>query len=217
MKEADVALIHTPASERLYDSPLLINKPKQARSNQRVAALLDAAAAVVQRQGYENLTTADVAQQAGASIGTVYRYFKDRVAVLEALATRNFERTDLQLRKALDGNHADAKSAIASLFDMYLELFRKETGYRSIRLGDVLDIRPHDKAPWSRHAAHTVVNVLHEKFGCENDDAAITRLEQGFVLVDAMLARAFWDTDKGDQAFIDAARQVAEYVANDFR
>jgi hypothetical protein len=62
-----------------------------------------------------------------------------------------------------------------------------------------------------------VVNVLHEKFGCENDDAAITRLEQGFVLVDAMLARAFWDTDKGDQAFIDAARQVAEYVANDFR
>lgn len=212
-----MARTHTPASERLYDSPLLINKPKQARSNQRVGALLDAAARVVHRQGYENLTTADVAAEAGASIGTVYRYFKDRVAVLEALALRNFERTDAHLRLAIDSNHATAREAIVGLFDMYLDLFRTEPGYRSLRLGDVLDIRPHGHAPWSNQAARTVGTMLSEKYGCANDDATVSKLEQGFVLVDALLARSFWTDDKGDAEFIDSARRVAEYVANDFR
>lgn len=212
-----MAIAHTPASERLYDSPLLINKPKQARSNQRVAALLDAAARVVHRQGYENLTTADVAKEAGASIGTVYRYFKDRVAVLESLAVRNFERTDAHLRIAIESNHATARDAIVGLFDMYLELFRTEKGYRSLRLGDVLDIRPHANSPWSRQASRTVLSMLHDKYGCSQDDATETKLEQGFVLVDALLARAFWADEKGDPAFITSARAVAEYVANDFR
>ena len=212
-----MARVHTPASERLYESPLLINKPKQARSNERVAALLDAAARVVQRQGYENLTTADVAQEAGASIGTVYRYFKDRVALLEALAVRNFERTDAHLRIAIESNHANAGDAIVALFDMYVDLFRTETGYRSLRLGDVLDIRPRKHAPWSSIAARTVTSMLAERYGIANNDKSVAKLEQGLVLVDALLARAFWESDKGDQEFIDTAKAVAEYIAADFR
>src|ERR1700709_2244902 len=67
-------------------------EPVQARSTARLTALLDAAAAAVQELGYERLTTAMVAERAGASIGTVYRYFPDRIAVLQALASRNLER-----------------------------------------------------------------------------------------------------------------------------
>jgi AcrR family transcriptional regulator len=70
----------------------LRNEPVQARSTARLTALLDAAAAAVQELGYERLTTAMVAERAGASIGTVYRYFPDRIAVLQALASRNLER-----------------------------------------------------------------------------------------------------------------------------
>ena len=68
------------------------NEPVQARSTARLAALLDAAAHVVDEIGYERLTTAMVAERAGASIGTVYRYFPDRIAVLQSLAARNAER-----------------------------------------------------------------------------------------------------------------------------
>ena len=49
---------------------LIRNEPMQARSTARLAALLDAAAAVVADIGYERLTTAMVAEGAGASIGT---------------------------------------------------------------------------------------------------------------------------------------------------
>ena len=59
------------------------NEPVQARSTARLTALLDAAAAVIDEIGYERLTTAMVAERAGASIGTVYRYFPDRIAVLQ--------------------------------------------------------------------------------------------------------------------------------------
>ena len=75
------------------------HEPVQARAAHRIEALLDAAAAVVVEHGIEHLTTALVAERAGASIGTVYRYFPDRVAVLVALAERNLER----LRLAIGG------------------------------------------------------------------------------------------------------------------
>ena len=58
----------------------LRNEPVQARSTARLGALMDAAAAVVDEIGFERLTTAMVAERAQASIGTVYRYFPDRIA-----------------------------------------------------------------------------------------------------------------------------------------
>ncbi len=70
----------------------LRNEPVQARSAARLTALLDATAAIIDEIGFERLTTAMVAERAGASIGTVYRYFPDRIAVLQALAARNLER-----------------------------------------------------------------------------------------------------------------------------
>ena len=81
----------------IADSPLdglppLRNEPVQARSAARLTALLDAAAAIVDEIGFERFTTAMVAERAGASIGTVYRYFPDRIAVLQSLAARNLER-----------------------------------------------------------------------------------------------------------------------------
>lgn len=212
-----LALSHTPASARLFESDLLQNKPKQARSNQRVAALLDATARVIHRSGYENMTTADVAEEAGASIGTVYRYFKDRVQLLEALAIRNFERTDARLNRAIEANPATVSDAIVSLFDMYVDLFRSEPGYRSLRLGDVLDIRPHRHLPWSHQAARTVSSLLNDKYATGDDERSVLTLERGFVLVDALLARAFFQSDKGDPEYIDAARTVAQDVARDFR
>ena len=48
----------------------LRNEPVQARSAARLETLLDAAAAVVDEIGGERLTTANVAEHAGVSIGT---------------------------------------------------------------------------------------------------------------------------------------------------
>ena len=198
---------HIPASEELFKSGLLINTPVQARSNARVTALLDAAAKVVHDKGYEELTTANVAEAAGASIGTVYRYFEDRVKLLEALAIRNLERADRRFRDALEKIAGSAPSdAIDVMFEMYLEMFRTEPGFRSLRLGDVLDIRPRTRESRLTTAARTMTEQLSARFGFEDNAATVLEVEKSLVAVDAFLARAFFKDDRGDGVFIDAAR-----------
>ena len=198
---------HIPASEELFKSGLLINTPVQARSNARVTALLDAAAKVVHEKGYEELTTANVADAAGASIGTVYRYFEDRVKVLEALAIRNRERADRRFQDALEQINGSApKDAITVMFEMYLDMFRTEPGFRSLRLGDVLDIRPRNRDSRLTTAARSMTEQLSGRFGFENDAATVLEIEKSLVAVDAYLARAFFNDEHGETAFVDAAR-----------
>jgi AcrR family transcriptional regulator len=206
-RKSKLPIQHIPASEELFKSGLLINTPVQARSNARVTALLDAAAKVVHDKGYEDLTTANVAEAAGASIGTVYRYFEDRVKVLEALAIRNLERADRRFLDALEQVKGSAPNdAINVMFETYLDMFRTEPGFRSLRLGDVLDIRPRTREPRLTTAARTMTEVLSVRFGFSNNAATVLELEKALVAVDAYLARAFFKNDRGDAVFIDAAR-----------
>jgi len=66
---------------------LLRNKPVQARSQARLEQLETAAreALADPEIGRDRITTADVARISGCSIGTVYRYFPDRVAILDRI------------------------------------------------------------------------------------------------------------------------------------
>jgi AcrR family transcriptional regulator len=168
---------------------------------------LDAAAKVVHDKGYEELTTANVAEAAGASIGTVYRYFEDRVKLLEALAIRNLERADRRFQDALEQVTGTAPTAaIDVMFEMYLEMFRTELGFRSLRLGDVLDIRPRTRESRLTTAARTMTEQLSVRFGFSNNAATVLEVEKSLVTVDALLARAFFNDDRGDAVFVDAAR-----------
>ncbi|MCJ7435362.1 MAG: TetR/AcrR family transcriptional regulator [Anaerolineales bacterium] len=62
--------------------------PKQPRGQQRVDLILNTAAVLFAEIGYENATTNAVAERAGISIGSLYRYFPDKDAILQALAER---------------------------------------------------------------------------------------------------------------------------------
>ena len=52
--------------------------------------ILDAAAAVIIRLGYDKTTMSDIAQEAGASRRTVYQYFDGKEALFEALLYREY-------------------------------------------------------------------------------------------------------------------------------
>ena len=62
--------------------------PRQARSLQKVDWILEAAAQLLEKQGSAAFNTNAVAERAGVSIGTLYRYFPDKQAILAALAER---------------------------------------------------------------------------------------------------------------------------------
>jgi hypothetical protein len=64
----------------------LRNEPVQKRSQARLEQLLAAARVAYAKYGRDRFTTQQVAEEAGASIGTVYRYFPDRVLLMDAIA-----------------------------------------------------------------------------------------------------------------------------------
>jgi AcrR family transcriptional regulator len=65
------------------------------------AALLAAAAAEIERIGYENLSLRELAASLDVSRGAPYRHFVDRRALLAALAAEGFERLTAIYRKAI--------------------------------------------------------------------------------------------------------------------
>ncbi len=186
------------------------NEPVQARSAARLTALLDAAAQVIEEIGYERLTTAMVAERAGASIGTVYRYFPDRIAVLQSLAARNAERTtDAALAELSDPVHADWAAALSAAFGLLVDAFRSEPGFASLRYGDVLDLRPAIGAPALRDFADRMFEVLTKRFALDRGDAARNALDASVVMADSVAARAFHTDPRGDEKTLAHAATAA--------
>ena len=209
----------TGTLEYLADSLVpLRNAPVQARSTARLTALLDAAAAVVDEIGFERLTTAMVADRAGASIGTVYRYFPDRIALLQALASRNLERVLTRAAdEIVDPRHADWVEAMAASFDVFAEAFRSEPGFRGLRVGDVIDLRPAaNERPFNSIVANRLLDGLISRFGVPDSDEIRLRFEAAIEVTDALVARAFARDARGDEAFLAVARETSNSMLSEY-
>lgn len=62
--------------------------PSQERGRRRVASILDAAEEVFAEAGFDAATNTEIAGRAGASIGSLYQFFPNKEAILEAVAAR---------------------------------------------------------------------------------------------------------------------------------
>src|SRR5271155_4190490 len=69
-------------------------EPKRRRGMLRVAALMEAATAVIGERGFESATMAEIAARAGAQIGSLYRFFPNKEVLADALMHRFGELMD---------------------------------------------------------------------------------------------------------------------------
>lgn len=91
-------------------------QPRQARSRTTTAALLEAAAHILGERGWPATTTNAVAERAGVSIGSLYQYFPNKLALVEAVRQRHFEEVLAVLAAAADPR-APRRQRIAALVD----------------------------------------------------------------------------------------------------
>jgi AcrR family transcriptional regulator len=68
--------------------------PRQARSRQTVDVILEAAACILAERGLDGFTTNHIADRAGVNISSLYQYFPNKLAILEALQTRHMKAPD---------------------------------------------------------------------------------------------------------------------------
>ena len=203
------------AGQNTAGAPLVRTEPIQERSAARIDALLDAAAAVVDEIGFDRLTTAMVAERAGASIGTVYRYFPDRIVLLQALRDRALLR---YRRSVVAAIHAQGPehwwNAVECAIDAFVEMFRREPGFRIIRFTDAERSGvPEDEIVRDASFASQFAEILSEEYGLPAGGDLAFRLEVVVEMMDALINRAFLDDPAGDESFISEARTVArEYL-----
>jgi len=193
---------------------LVRTEPIQERSAARVDALLDAAAGVVDEIGFDRLTTAMVAERADASIGTVYRYFPDRIALLQGLR----ERALLRFRRAVVARIEEADPAgwldvVSCAIDAFVQMYRTEPGFRIVRFadsergnsdGDAVEPQP------SEPFATSMAEVLSAEFGLPAGPELEFRLSIAVEIGDALVSGAFVSSPDGDERAIAEARAVIE-------
>ena len=89
--------------------------PKQARSADTVAAIIEAAARILEERGHAGFSTNGVAERAGVSIGSLYQYFPSKDALIGALINR--ETTFLLQDAAAALEQSSCKAGLAVLID----------------------------------------------------------------------------------------------------
>ncbi|WP_054313853.1 TetR/AcrR family transcriptional regulator [Mesorhizobium sp. 1M-11] len=118
-------------------------EPRQNRALKTRAALLEAVETLVAAEGHEAVTTTRIAMETGTAVGTIYRYFVDREALLLAAYEATVKRIVAQCASKLEALPADlaATDAAHILLSHYLEAAESIPAHTGL-LAAMRSIRP---------------------------------------------------------------------------
>lgn len=105
-------------------------QPRQARSSDLVAAILQAAVQVLAKEGAGRFTTARVAEKAGVSVGSVYQYFPNKAAILFRLQSDEWRQTTDLLRDILADVARPPLDRLRTLVHAFVRSECEEAGMR---------------------------------------------------------------------------------------
>jgi AcrR family transcriptional regulator len=116
---------------------------RQERSRRSYLALIDAAAELFSTHGYDAVGTPEIAQRAGVSVGTFYRYFDDKHEVYLEICRRNMISA---YRETIEGlgpdrfvgraRHETISETIAVLFEHVLDRPQLSRSFTEMSLRD---------------------------------------------------------------------------------
>jgi AcrR family transcriptional regulator len=189
--------------------------PVQGRSVARVQRMLDACADIVDEVGYEGLTTTLLAERAEVAIGSVYQFFPDKRAIVQALTLRNMEAYLLRLAARFEtGTFDHWWDGVDAGIDEYIDMHRTVPGFRTLHFGDVVDVHLLDEDRDNNAViAEQLVRLLMEQFQVEDSPRLRFTLEIAVEASDALIKLAFRRNPEGDEAVIvEAKALIREYL-----
>ncbi|MEV1287767.1 TetR/AcrR family transcriptional regulator [Micromonospora sp. NPDC049679] len=189
--------------------------PVQGRSVARVQRMLDACADLVDEVGYEGLTTTLLAERAEVAIGSVYQFFPDKRAIVQAVTLRNMEAYLQRLSRRFEReDFAHWWDAVDAGIDEYIAMHRTVPGFRTLHFGDVVDLHLLDETRDNNSViAEQLTRVIVERF--TQLDVARLRfsLEIAVEAADSLIKLAFRRVADGDERVLREARAlVREYL-----
>ncbi len=135
-------------------------QPKQARSTELVAAILQAATQVLAKEGAHRFTTARVAEKAGVSVGSVYQYFPNKAAILFRLQSDEWQQTTEMLRSILEDVQKPPLERLGALVLAFIRSECEEAGMR-VALNDAAPLyRDAPEAQAARAAGERIFDTF---------------------------------------------------------
>ncbi len=205
----------TPNGTAIASAGPLRRVPVQGRSVARVARMLDACAELVDEIGYEALTTTLLAERAGVAIGSIYQFFPDKRAVVQALTMRNLEAYLTRLAERFrDASIDNPWDGIDAGIDEYIEMHRTVPGFRSLHFGDVVDVHLlDDERDNNAVIASALSGLLVERWEIVSGPELDFALRIAVEIADSLIKLAFRRDPVGDPLVIDEAKtQIRGYL-----
>jgi AcrR family transcriptional regulator len=188
--------------------------PVQGRSVARVNRMLDACAQLVDEVGYDGLTTTLLAERAGVAIGSVYQFFPDKRAIVQALTLRNLEAYLHRLATRMQQDDSEHWwGAVDAAIDEYIAMHRTMPGFRTLHFGDVVDVHLlDDERDNNSVIAHRMTGLLRERYNLTGERVEFA-LGIAVEAADALIKMAFRRDPEGDGAVLTEAKNlIKEYL-----
>ncbi|SCB10125.1 transcriptional regulator, TetR family [Rhizobium miluonense] len=146
--------------------------PKRQRGHDRVVILLEAAAKVFARKGYDAATMTEIAAEAHSSIGSLYQFFPTKPLLAEALHIDRLDRLKARLRDVAERSAglsaADCGEAIFDALAAFIEEYPELPVLAGRR-----DIPKERKARSRTELKELIANVLRQARPPISDDIAL--------------------------------------------
>jgi AcrR family transcriptional regulator len=177
--------------------------------------VLDAADHLLATEGPGAFTTTRIAQAAGVPVGSVYRYFPDKQAIVEALAVSywsDFE--DLVAGVAETDERDPLDDPSSAILDTLAAGFRARPGFRALWYGGLRTEEVRDATRPTRTAiARSMERIfaVHRPAAPEADRVAVARM---VVLAgDGLLREAFRIDPDGDPTVLAESKVMLDAYA----
>ncbi|GIH11266.1 TetR family transcriptional regulator [Rhizocola hellebori] len=184
--------------------------PVQGRSVARVQRMLDACAELIDEVGYDGLSTTLLAERAGVAIGSVYQFFPDKRAIVQALTLRNVEAYLARLADRIPaGELTHWWDGVDGAIEEYIELHRSVPGFRTLHFGDVVDVHLIDPERDNNAVIADHLADLLVRYHSAPDSAKLRfALTVSVEAADALIKLAFRRHPEGDEAVLTESKKL---------
>jgi len=114
--------------------PAMRRTPVQARSRRRLAAIVDCAAELFAERGFEATTIDAIAEAADTSVGSLYQFFPNKLAVFRAVAEDALERSAETFAEVMVGasQTSDWRILVHQVIDTFGRLHQEHPSFRAM-------------------------------------------------------------------------------------
>ncbi|MBU3750703.1 MAG: TetR/AcrR family transcriptional regulator [Mycobacterium sp.] len=209
----------TAARERFREEPAVTvtpavtpvprRAPVQARSRRTVDRILHAAAAIADEDGVDAVTTRAIADRAGVSSPSLYRFFADRDAILDELLERHCAELDARCVEAEQTWQIGSIGELLNLqLDLHVHYYRRYPSAARLWMAGRTSptVTRHVHARMQRLAGRMHAMLVRAKLIPADTDprALLVAVE----MADRVLELSFRDNSDFDQAILDIGRRA---------